>query len=211
MGRSQRSDEQNEDLSVMSKGGVEARQLPRSRTTVSSAGRDPSHHHPTSHPSPSPPTQQPASRLFRDPSFIPSSSGSFHPPASSPPPIPHSFLPHKPHKLNIDFKLPSSFTRDGLPLSGKKNQYLPLHLQDLDDDSPPATPHHRHTRHPSRGSEEISYRQRVRRATRRNREEEDGGDGLMFPILLSFLLILLPVLVLTGVLGVVFSTAGINA
>ncbi|GAA5906538.1 hypothetical protein JCM8208_000474 [Rhodotorula glutinis] len=122
-------------------------------------------------------------------------------PPSVPTPVPPpSLLPHKAKRpIDVDFPLPSDFNSSGLP-HFPRNQYLPLRLL-ADDDGSSERPD-------AQGAAEEGRLVVVHRP--RHRREVDGGDNILFPALLSFAVVLLPILVLCLVLGTVFSVVGLG-
>ncbi|BGP45353.1 hypothetical protein JCM10450v2_001171 [Rhodotorula kratochvilovae] len=129
---------------------------------------------------------------------------SVSPRPASPPPdpaswySPSSLLPHKPKKkININFEFPSHFNSAGLPQFAH-NQYLPLRLM---EDQPP----YHDDQHNAAEEGRLTV---VRRPYRRH--QEDGGDNVLFPTLLSLAVVLLPVLVMCLVLGAIFAAVGVK-
>jgi len=121
----------------------------------------------------------------------------------------HRLLPslrpfHSP-KIKVDFKFPSSFNSTGLP-TVEKNRYLPLRLQDTDSRPEHLSAHQReileagrHWRHRSR-----------RRNSSGDGEGESEGGGPMFPCLLATVLVILPILLLSVVLGIIFRFSNVR-
>ncbi|GAA5841689.1 hypothetical protein JCM9279_000731 [Rhodotorula babjevae] len=128
---------------------------------------------------------------LRHPASLPHSTSKRAPPPS--------LLPHKAKRpINVDFRLLSDFNSSGLP-HYPRNQYLPLRL--LADDDARECPD-------AQGAAEEGRLVVTRRPF--HRHEADGGDNILFPALLSFAVVLLPILVLCLVLGTIFSVVGLG-
>ncbi|KAJ8296374.1 hypothetical protein OF846_000758 [Rhodotorula toruloides] len=122
--------------------------------------------------------------------------------ASRPPPPSSTRRP-----INIDFRFPTSFSHSGLP-SYPHNQYLPLRL--LSPSTDPNSPEVR--RQAELREEEAAWRRNNRHhSARRDHVDADGEENLLFPALLACVLVLVPVLVITVVLGAVFTAAKVDA
>lgn len=106
--------------------------------------------------------------------------------------------------MNVDFRFPTSFSSSGLP-SYPHNQYLPLRLLK------PSTNSAENTHEAELRTEEAAWRRNSRHHERRDHVDAGGDENLIFPALLAFVLVLLPVLVITLVLGGVFTAAKVNA
>ncbi|BGP22332.1 hypothetical protein JCM10295v2_001211 [Rhodotorula toruloides] len=121
-------------------------------------------------------------------------------PARRPPP------PQSRRPINIDFRFPTCFSHSGLP-SYPHNQYLPLRLL-----SPSADPNSPEARDQADlREEEAAWWRNNQHYERRDHVEEGGDENLVFPALLAFVLVLVPVLVITVVLGAVFTAAKVDA
>ncbi|GAA5912859.1 hypothetical protein JCM6882_009498 [Rhodosporidiobolus microsporus] len=157
-----------------------------SRTTLS-RGEGDSHRHSA---------LNPAAQLS-DPRPSPHQPFSAPGPPSSPPP---GLLPRKPRpKININFRFPTSFGSDGLP-TFSHNQYLPLRSLA----SPADEAHHAH-------QERLVEAQSRYRRRRQSNESSHSSGGILFPLLLTFLLILIPILLLSAVLGSILAATSLSA
>ncbi|GAA5826351.1 hypothetical protein JCM11251_007265 [Rhodosporidiobolus azoricus] len=126
------------------------------------------------------------------------------PPSQPPPSLPITYpapglLPHKPRpEIDINFRFPTSFGSDGLP-SYPHNQYLPLHSLESPADEEERLEHNR-----------LSERQSGFHRRRPNSESSGSSGGILFPLLLSFGLILIPILILSAVLGGIFAVTKVQ-
>ncbi|GAA6052387.1 hypothetical protein NBRC10513_006705 [Rhodotorula toruloides] len=127
-------------------------------------------------------------------------------PQSQPPPLARA-PPSSRRPINVDFRFPTSFSHSGLP-SYPHSQYLPLRLL-----SPTIDPNSPEARHQAElREEEAGWRRNNRhQSVRRDHVDEDGEENLVFPALLACVLVLVPVLVVTVVLGAVFTAAKVDA
>ncbi|GAA5959116.1 hypothetical protein JCM3765_006346 [Sporobolomyces pararoseus] len=108
-------------------------------------------------------------------------------------------------KIKVDFKFPSSFNSTGLP-NYPQNKYLPRRLQEQVSERQHLSAQQR---------EVIEAGKHWRRARRRNRNSRGGeGEaeqgGPMFPCLLAAVLVVLPIALLSVVLGLVFRFAEVR-
>ncbi|TNY17498.1 hypothetical protein DMC30DRAFT_405644 [Rhodotorula diobovata] len=112
---------------------------------------------------------------------------------------PPTLLPHKPKRpINVNFRFPTSFSSSGLP-HYSRNQYLPLRLLDGNDQDT------------GRDEQDAAEQGRLSIVSRSSRHvEADGGDNVLFPSLLAFAAVLLPVLVICLVLGAIFTVVGLG-
>lgn len=123
------------------------------------------------------------------------------------PPSPIRAPPSSRRPINIDFRFPTSFSHSGLP-SYPHNQYLPLRL--LSPSTDPNSPEAR--RQAELREEEAAWRRNNRHhSARRDHVNADGEENLLFPALLACVLVLVPVLIITVVLGAVFTAAKVDA
>ncbi|PRQ73300.1 hypothetical protein AAT19DRAFT_16053 [Rhodotorula toruloides] len=92
--------------------------------------------------------------------------------------------------------------------AARSTQYLPLRLL-----SPTIDPNSPEARHQAElREEEAGWRRNNRhQSVRRDHVDEDGEENLVFPALLACVLVLVPVLVVTVVLGAVFTAAKVDA
>ncbi|GAA5875286.1 hypothetical protein JCM1840_001919 [Sporobolomyces johnsonii] len=112
-------------------------------------------------------------------------------------PSPSHHRPKRP-KPNINFHFPSSWDASGLPRFSTHNPYLPARLQQA---SPSHSPHRR----------TDDWEQRFARPHRPYGEDANDDENILFPALLSLLLVIVPIMVLALMLGAIFKLAGVNA
>ncbi|GAA5905046.1 hypothetical protein JCM5296_000460 [Sporobolomyces johnsonii] len=127
-----------------------------------------------------------------------------HPPSPIPPhsrspslPSPSHHRPKRP-KPNVNFHFPSSWDASGLPRFSTPNPYLPARLQQA---SPSHSPHRR----------TDDWEQRFARPHRPYGDDANDDENILFPALLSLLLVIVPIMVLALMLGAIFKLAGVNA